>query len=390
LEVSNAQRFCSRAFRFLALLSVLASCSEIRSQVISKPSGSPFKKEEILSEKLKLDQQVQEAEKALASVPARAANAYQYGRAIENVVRFTKERVLWERKSRRTPGFKSSERQKFYNQAEIDYRKSQDLLQKAINVYTSIDLAKTLAVASDKIEMAWFLLNPVGWLRDFEVEKNLRESEKLYLDALALQDELAGRDADLTLETILVICDFYKTNADYDKSLELYERYVESVERRHGPDHKSLIVPLREMGKIAAMTERQKDADELAIRVSRITGRTETFLPEYPDLINRATDLSRVDLGNIRYHDRNMVGGLTGLGSIEERGAPVIVGQLAKQIIVKILVDETGNVIEAKLIGETKKGPIILNAARTTKFRPFLYKGTALRMLGRMVYNIVE
>ena len=381
---------CRNTPRVLATVCLLLSCVPALAQDKTGKDGTAGLPKTV-EKKFRLDEKIREAKEQLENIERSSKNSFAHGRAIEQLVELKKERIILFRQPGSKSGFKTGQLREFWNEVSNDHRESIALLKKASLIYEGLSAQKTTALAGIKLQQAWFTLNPIRFVREADIDPAYAEGEKLQLEALAIQEQATGYDSDLVLNTVLTIAEFYKSKADFENALTFYERYVSAAEKKYGATHKSLLPPLRELVQIAAITERQDEADAIASRISLITGRPEPYRPSYPDLINRATFISRVNLARIRYHDRATTGGLTSLAGVEEASAPVIIDSVtAKQIIVHVRVDENGNVIETKLIGETKNEQAILNAATATKIRPFVYKGAGRKMRGRLTYIVVE
>lgn len=260
------------------------------------------------------------------------------------------------------------------NDAEGNFRRS-------IEVLTAID-NKELTVASIQNELAWVLSNHMVPRSD--PRKRIDEAEKLYAESLATRETAAGKESQETLSSLLASGHFYLRWINFEKALPFYERYISTVESKEGKKSRQLIPALRAMAEIFSLTFQDKEASETVSRISEISGKPASMPVSYPRLALRARKLGRMQTETSSFR----------ILAINVQNAPPFVWDRpdtiflsAKRYAVAIVVNEQGDVIEAKALD--KSGSRISEmeaAAMSSKFRPFSYNGTARKMRGVLNY----
>jgi len=226
---------------------------------------------------------------------------------------------------------------------------------------------QTAQTADIKSDLAWLVYKYFQVEGKPSIDKSrsrIDEAEGLFLESLALNEQIRGKDADETLFVALAAGNFYFHYDNYEKALPFYERYIETAGRKHGKNYAGLVNALRPRAKIFSATFQASESIADVKRIEEITRQKE--------------DLPRDDLvlhlrskNSVAYGVRNAVN--------IKRGA--------ERIPVKVTVDENGKVIEA--IAETKNENLREKAEReilSWTVRPFSYNGTARKMRGYLVY----
>lgn len=345
-------------------------------------------KEIILRQLDKLNEAINSADKFVEHNRKSAKNKVSHAISLENVSILRKERIILMK--RHIYNISNKEFANFYKTLKEDLKITENSLREALDIHTQINNGESLATASLKVELAWILLNPLFVLSDEEGKKLLNKAEKLYLEALATQEKLLGSNSELALRTMLILGDFYVTLVDFENALLFYERFLSEGEKKYGLNHVKLVPALRGIGKILVNTDSEVEAAEIAKRVSSITGKSEKYFPTNLNLLNRASKIKAVKYKQPDPFEDENSPGITTLGRFDE---PLLVRRPFRsflKIVVNILVDEKGNVIETKILGETEKKKEIEEAVRNMKFRPFVYKGVARKMRGSVSYTFIK
>lgn len=268
-----------------------------------------------------------------------------------------------------------------------DARKAEKSLRDSLEIYVSLGNGEGLSAALIKNELAWVLNNHIPFPTPGGPGARIDEAERLYTESLAAQEKLTGAESDATLRSVLGFGDFYMRWVNFEKALPFYERYLGAVEKKLGASSKALVPALRGLLEVFVIADRNKDAEELAQRISVIKGEPEPLPITSPRLALRGRKIARVRISNFPSpdlfdHPNFLLSYPYGIGQV-----PITIRPKVKRVVVNILVDETGNVIEAKVADKSvNEASEIEKAALSSKFRPFIYKGESRKMRGSLVY----
>jgi hypothetical protein len=177
---------------------------------------------------------------------------------------------------------------------------------------------------------------------------------------------------------------------NFEKALPLYEKYSAAVENKYGLKSKGLVPVLRAFTEIYFITNRETEAKATVDRISVITGSPESVVPSYPKLTLRSRKIENVKVDGFIPIDFSDDQGMlfsyaSSSGALSQMRRAAI-----KYIPVNIVVDEMGDVIDAKVVTPTKYQKEVENAAMASKFRPFSYNGTAQKLRGSIVFSYFE
>jgi hypothetical protein len=282
-------------------------------------------------------------------------------------------------------------RSKLAGKIRDDAKSAEDRFRDSLNVYVRSGKGDSLPAAALRSELAWLLNNYLAARTSPEIRARIDEAEKLYSESLAIQEKLAGGESDTTLRTVLACGDFYMRWVNFEKALPFYERYIAAVEKKQGANSKALVPALRGAVELLVITVREKEAGEIAKRISGITGKPENLPVTFPRLALRGRNIVRVK--NPRFAPPESFND-PGLLFSSAYGAGVFApmgGFKVRPIAVSILVDENGNVVEAKAVEPGLKNvEDVEKAAMNSKFRPFVYNGDAHKMRGAIIYPYFE
>ncbi len=255
-------------------------------------------------------------------------------------------------------------------------------------------------LAAAQGELANFLFD------SYTSREEIAEAEKLYEESLALREKLFGIDADSTLSTMLQLSDFYFQTGEFEKFLLLYRRLTSNIEKKYGENDTRLVPVWRLYVGFLITTDRETEARELLRRGSLITGEQVVVPIANYKLFNRAaeeinnvigtprityTDSSPIVIPNPTDVRKNPVG----RGGVYDRppttSGLIVTGRLqlptsiskANNILVNVLIDEMGVVVEANPVvaNEKVKKEIIKKVAKW-KFKPFIDDGVGRKMRG--------
>ncbi len=274
---------------------------------------------------------------------------------------------------------------------ETDSEKSESLFRKSLTVYNKLGQGESISTSALKNELAWVLNNHMPVSPRLDPRSRIDEAEKLFTEALAVQEKFSGSESDATMKSVLGFGDFYMRWINFEKALPFYERYISTTEKKHGTSHKALVPAFRGMVELLIITDRETEAANLAKRISTITGKSELLPVTSPRLALRARQIERIKLKRFAPpaafdNPAFLFSYAYGFGSISMMGTVRV-----RQTAVNILVDEKGDVIEAKAVDpQFKDASEIEAAAFKSKFRPYNYKGVAQKMRGTLTYPYFE
>lgn len=269
---------------------------------------------------------------------------------------------------------------------EKDGEGTENLLRESLKIYEGLQPRLELAESLVKTELAWILHNYFPGSGTNESRERIDEAEKLYTEVLSSQEKLTGTESDQTLKTVLTFGDFYMKWINFEKALPFYERYSATVEKRYGKDHISSVPALRAFAEIYVISDRIDEAKKLVGKISDLTGKEEPLPTTSPRLSIRSRGIADVEVKDfipleLSKDKRKSFFYGAGAGGFSPMGRVVV-----RYVFVNVLVDENGNVIEAKVISDTKYKKEVETAALKSKFRPFVYNGTAYKLRGNIYY----
>ena len=238
------------------------------------------------------------------------------------------------------------------------------------------------------------------------VPEKIAEAGKLYEQSLALREKHLGEDADATLSTMFQLSDFYFQTGDFEKFLPLYQKLTSATEKKYGENNKRLIPAWRLFSGFLITTDRLPEAAELLKKVSTITGQEEALPAASYKLFNRAaskldttigaptvfyTSSSPIVMPNPTDVVRNRPTRLGTYDRPQTTSGKIVNGALeipaaisgGKDVLVNILIDEGGNVVEANPQTEHEKvKKEVAKKVLKWKFKPFVDEGGGRRMRG--------
>lgn len=327
------------------------------------------------------------AEKAVEIEKRTSKTSEQYAIALTNLGVIRKEWVKQLRK--RAAELDGNDRRKLLEDATEQGEKAKSIFRDALDVYAVTSKTETFGAASVKAQLAWTIHNFVVLYSIAKSREQIDEAERLFSESIATQERLGAADSDLLMRTVLDFADFYMKYVNFEKALPLYAKYSSAVERKYGGNSKGLVPALRAYKEIFSITERPDDAKKMAGRIESITGTPEGITPSFPSLTMRSRKIENVKNGAfipIDFSDPNKAFSY-GMGS----GAFSPMGRARmNSISVDILVDENGDVVEAKTSTPSKYSKEVETAAMASKFRPFLYENAAYKLRGRIAYSYFD
>ena len=237
-----------------------------------------------------------------------------------------------------------------YNQKE-KYSEAADNLQRSLDIYV-----KKYPAEKGEILDLYNLLGLVFYHRG-----DNKKAEKMLLQAVALSEELHGPNSRETLEYVGNLSTIYRNLGDNIKG----EAYM----------HRAKIIAGKVYGKESPDYETYFDAyecyannvyDEKLAKAIKERNAAEAAA-------NASTDV-RVN-GKI-------------ISLVKPESPALVSDKYPTKMIVKVKIDEAGNVIAARVLcGDRRYEKVSLDAALATKFAPSTLNGTPISIVGVMVYN---
>jgi hypothetical protein len=199
--------------------------------------------------------------------------------------------------------------------------------------------------------------------------------ENHYKNAVERLTKEVGADSDSTIKLVAALADLYHGSLEYERAFPLYKRFAKSTEARTG-DRSALVAPLRNYVEILVVSGQNVEADTFAKHISSITG-VEEKLPSINISGRRITTDTPADF----------------LKSVD---VPLKLGQKRRSVWVTLVVDEKGNVQEAKSeltdqvdIKGKNVAEVAEKEARSWKFKPLVIDGARRKTYGRVAYSFI-
>lgn len=289
--------------------------------------------------------------------------------------------------------------------AEKDY-------EDAIKIFDDLKSDSQQAAAA-KGQFAWILYKHPGKpqqkiITDPNKLERFEKAEKLYLESIDSYDKTLGQDSDSSLIASFDIGEFYLTWSKFEKAIPFYERFIKFFEKKYGSNQQSLVPALRALAEIAVMTEKETEADTLAKKINAITGKEETPEPIFNLQLRKKFSASKTQVlvetirpedltsGFETYNNRLAIlrGGRRGEPDTKYNHSENSSFSIKNRtVMVEVLIDEKGEVEEAKAVFDENKKDSIKKlkqesekAVKGWKFEPFEYKGEKRKMRGFVFY----
>lgn len=265
-----------------------------------------------------------------------------------------------------------------HNLAEIylakkDYVEGERLLQQAVAIYENGPERESL-LASNALER----------VASLAYERNDFERAGLLLErSLAVREKLFGRDDLKVAETLWGLANVRAAEHRYDVAKLLYIRALTAKEAKLGPSNRDTVEAMKNFACVDALSRLvAKDAgpapeDEMA----SIVGKSYCWLGGWQD------DCSGRPFGK----SQGVLNGKALSLPIPPYPPRARSARASGPVIVAVLIDETGRVLEAKEVcgGHPALIPGSLAAARAAKFNPTTIDGKPAQVTGLVTYNFV-
>jgi tetratricopeptide (TPR) repeat protein len=326
----------------------------------------------------KLDEAIELAEKEVAQWKTYSGSSAPYANSLFNLALLYREKAFALRKQ--LPGTSPEDSQRIAERSYDYLNKIGVYLRESVEVYDQTDAKETGAAIEAKNQLAWQLGHGQAMGSVSETDRARGdEAEKLYLEVLAIRTKKFSATDQDTLKIVSSLADLYVKRAKFEEALPLYDRYIAALENSPIKRDKELIPVLRTLAQICEITSRHDEALDLAKRIAAMTGAPENIPPPTPELSFRATRFEKISTA-FPINFKNLPKG----------SSPVTISILIKTVAVRVLIDENGDVVEAKADpgdGQIKHLKKYEDLAMKSKFRPFIYKDVKYKMRGIVTYQ---
>ncbi len=266
------------------------------------------------------------------------------------------------------------------------------LFREALEINEKNGKGQTAQTADIKKDLAWLVSNHTysGKKTVDKSRSRIDEAEKLLLDSITLSEQTRGKDADETLFAVSDAGDFYYKYVNFEKALPFYERFIQTYEQKHGPNHADLVVALRPYASILFTTFQEQEAAAVVKRIESITNKKEPMPKGEMNLHLRSKDAVAYSAPIIMEQNEkaeNFRNKLKSEGRILNTANISAMPRLL-MVPVEIEIDETGKI--TKTVAKTdndKLGTEAQAAVSKWTVRPFSYNGTARKMRGVLYYR---
>lgn len=270
---------------------------------------------------------------------------------------------------------------------------SERLFREALEINEKAGKGQTVQTADIKQNLAWIIYNHSAGAKTIDgARARIDEAEKLYLDSIALNESLRGKDADETLFVARDIGDFYLNYVNFEKALSFYERFIQTYGQKHGENHPNLVAALRSYASILFTTMQDGEAAAAVKRIETIIQKKEPLPKGELDLYLRSKDavaysspiFMEFNQKAETFRNKLKAEGKT-LDDSNRAGMPRMIF-----VFVRVEVDETGKVTKAEAVHDNDRYRDEAEATVSKwTVRPFSYNGTAGKMRGILTYRKV-
>lgn len=338
----------------------------------------------------KLDEAIETAEKVVdLEKDSKSADSASYANALVNLARMKRDYFLILRENLESGKIEPRQRQAAVDKMLKMAKEADASLRQALELNEQSGRGETAQTADIKSDLARLLYTYLG------SKQSIDDSEKLFLESIALNEKIRGKDADETLFTVLKTGDFYYEMSNYEKALPFYERYIQTNEKTHGKNYPNLADALRPYASILFATFQEREASDAIKRISAITQKTEEMPKANLNFHLRSKDSVALNMKIVpeyRKESELFKAKLTAEGrTLNGNNVSMMPRLLA--VPVSVTIDENGKVVEAAADGKVKDKNLALRAEQEISkwtIRPFAYNGTPRKLRGILYYKEIR
>lgn len=338
----------------------------------------------------KLDDAIQAAEKVVASEKdSKSADTASYANALVNLARMKRDYFLLLRKKFQDKQILPREGEAASEKMLKMAKETDEDFHQALQLNEQGGRGETAQTADIKSDLAWLVYNHIG------SRQSVDDSEKLFLESIALNEKVRGRDADETLFVVLKTGDFYYEMSNYEKALPFYERYIQTNEKNHGKDFPNLINALRPLAKILFTTSQEQEAADVVKRIEAITGKKEEMPKADLNFHLRSKDSVAVNTkATLDFReDMKLFKAKLKAENRTLNGNNISMMPKIAVIPVSVVVDENGKIIETVAAPRENDKDLKEKAEQEVSkwtVRPFSYNGTPRKLRGVLYYQAIR
>lgn len=365
-------------FFTLSLFSQDSNLSEKRKELTAKMINS--------LQAGKLDDAIEAGEKLVKlEESAKSTDTVSYTNAVLNLARMKRDVFLILREKVRKRDIEPRDISSATEKARENAKSADALYRQALQLNEQSGRGETAQTADIKGELGWLLYNYIG------SKQSIDDSEKFFLESIALNDKIRGKDADQTLFVVLKTGDFYNEMDNYEKALPFYERYIQTNEKTHGKDYPNLVNALRPMAKILFTTFQEQESQTIVKRIEELTKKSEEIPEANADLHLRTKESVAMTMKLIPIYQEEMKYFRAMLKSQNRtlNSNNISMVSKLKMVAVNVVADENGKIIEAVADDKTKDKKMAKRAEETVSkwiVRPFSYNGAKHKIRGVLRY----
>jgi hypothetical protein len=334
----------------------------------------------------KLDDAIQSAEKLVElEKSAKSADTRSYTNSLLNLSRMKRDVFLILREKLGNRQIEPRDASAASEKARENAKEADALYRQALQLNEQGGRGETAQTADIKGELGWLLYNYLG------SKQSIDDSEKFFLESIALNEKVRGKDADQTLFVVLKTGDFYNEMDNYEKALPFYERYIQTNEKTHGKNYLNLVNALRPMAKILFTTFQEKESEAIVKRIEALTQKSEKTIESDSDLHLRTKESVATTMKLIPIYQEEMKFFRAMLKSQNRTLNSNNISMVSKLkiVAVNVVANEDGKVIEAVADDKVKDKKLAKRAEETVSkwiVRPFSYNGTKHKIRGVLRY----
>ena len=199
-------------------------------------------------------------------------------------------------------------------------------------------------------------------------QANEHSAENLFARSLVIKQKAFGPEHPEVAQTAFNLAEIYRLRADYSTAEPLYQKVIRIRENSGGKDKSDLVKALESYVVVLFAERKTDEGARVQKRIAELIGQKDPI--EGGVLNGRAVKLVQPPYPPMARQDH-----ASGL------------------VQVRILIDETGKVIQAKAINPGSLHLSLVaaaeNAARHSLFTPTLLSGEAVKVSGIIIYNFV-
>ncbi|HEV2802767.1 MAG TPA: TonB family protein [Pyrinomonadaceae bacterium] len=233
------------------------------------------------------------------------------------------------------------------------------------------------------------LLDAIGTLERFAFN-NFSAAVERYEQSLTFKESSLGAEHEDVIKTLYELAELYELLGHNDKALAVHRRVVAVREKREATEPYGLV---RALNRFSCLTNRLKmktETDEANRRVEEIRKREDEKL-EREEAARPKGEIAGGVL--LQSGGKTIQGGVIN-GKAIVKPQPVYPAE-AKQrrisgvVVIHVLVDEKGHVVEAFPCGHPFLAEAALRAAYGARFSPTLLSGMPVKVNGVITYNFI-